>query len=101
MSECSRGRRRRQPLTTSISYYNNLIPQRGVSPEPTPPLENFKKKAIFETKIIGKKMNNDLDQKKEYSAPKMEIVQLRQESMLLEDSKCECPPGWYCCGEVN
>ncbi|WP_298767818.1 hypothetical protein [uncultured Fibrobacter sp.] len=46
-------------------------------------------------------MNNDLEQKKEYSAPKMEIVQLRQESMLLADSD-GCNNGTlFCDGEAN
>ena len=53
-------------------------------------------------KPIGFKMNNDLEQKKEYSAPKMEVVQLRQETMLMANSKdCDCPPGVFCCGGAN
>ena len=52
-------------------------------------------------KPIGFKMNNDLEQKKEYSAPKMEIVQLKRVSMLLVDSDC-CKKGTcYCDGGAN
>ncbi|MBR3070571.1 hypothetical protein [Fibrobacter sp.] len=45
-------------------------------------------------------MNNELEQKKEYSTPKMEIVQLQQETALLGNS-CICPDNTYCCGGAN
>ena len=32
---------------------------------------------------MNNKMDNELEQKKEYSAPKMEIVQLKQDASLL------------------
>lgn len=38
-----------------------------------------------------------VEQKKEYVAPKMEQVELRHHSSLLEGS---CPPGSYC-GDTN
>ena len=33
--------------------------------------------------------------KKEYSAPKIEVIELRHEINLLQDSKI-CPPPFYC-----
>ena len=54
----------------------------------TPPLKTLKK-TIFNKNKRNINMNNEMEQKKEYSAPKMEIIDLKHENPLLDGSPYE------------